>query len=522
MHESASPNTKAWAYLSPRGFSVLESYLQRALNLKRRFEEEVEQGASVADASRRWREGWEEDLTAEDNRPVQVNAQVAAWRIKDFRDNAQEGRLDLNPSYQRDVVWSNSDSQKLIESVLRGIPLPSVILNQRMDSQQFEIVDGKQRLTAILRFIGEHPAGVRYAKEQSTADVPLDAFQNNYRKWRRVHGLSAKEERRLYLPFSLARFDDGDPLAPLSGRFFSEIQDKKVLIQGKEHTVRDLFLSAASKYLLPIILYEETDLRQIHRVFGLYNKQGKHLNAEELRNAIYHHLELTRLLLALSGDGAEASSVSGVARKFRTSPVRRVLTTMNVQDARFHMTKLASWVTALMVQDPRKGDGSVATPSTAGFINKMLDRIDARPGHPLRSESGLSSLASMLSQGAELMEVLCLEEAFPSGYQNTSKSTEKWADLPVVATWLACTLAVLAGIKPSSGHQLADDVIERVGSVRPPDKQQSRSQWCYIAKASLVLLDALGVDLEALEAKLSATFDFDCIPALQAIRQLGA
>ncbi len=57
-----------------------------------------------------------------------------------------------------------------------------------------------------------------------------------------------------------------------------------------------------SDYQIPVILYFEATSRQIHEVFSLYNKQGKHLNAEEIRNAAFHELDFMRALLATAGD----------------------------------------------------------------------------------------------------------------------------------------------------------------------------------------------------------------------------
>ena len=68
----------------------------------------------------------------------------------------EKGRLNLSPGFQRDSVWTDSDRQKLIESILRGYPLPSVFFYKRETDGQiyFDVIDGKQRIETILRFTG--------------------------------------------------------------------------------------------------------------------------------------------------------------------------------------------------------------------------------------------------------------------------------------------------------------------------------------------------------------------------------
>jgi len=94
--------------------------------------------------------------------PEPVSAKADTWRIEQFVVEARDGKLNLAPSYQRGDVWGTSSRQLLIESILRGIPLPSVILLKSPDSASrgYEVVDGKQRLTSILRFVGKHPLAI--------------------------------------------------------------------------------------------------------------------------------------------------------------------------------------------------------------------------------------------------------------------------------------------------------------------------------------------------------------------------
>ena len=511
--------------LTAVGHTHLEQRVADAERRKEQFQASLDEDVSVREATRQWQATWEDEPELGPGLRVNVHAEVAVWRVKDIKDEAESQKLELNPSYQRDIVWATSDSQKLIESMLRGIPLPSIILNRRKGSGVYEIVDGKQRLTAILRFIGRHPTGVRYADEKSTEDAPASLFRENYKKWRKKLGVQGDEERRNCLPFMLGDFSAAkdDPLKKLSKKYYHEIMDSQITIQGQEVTVRDLFERTCDAYKVPVIIYRDTDLAQIHQVFGLYNRQGKQLNAEELRNAVYHHLGLTRLLLALSGDSERPAELVAFASELEFAHIPRTLHQLQVGEARFHRTKLASWVAAILVHAPKRGDAGPATPSTAGYINSMLDAV-AKPKqqHPMSADANLKELAQVMVGGAQLLnELRGEEEAFAPKFASKNADGARWEDLPVVAAWTACTLAFIAGVSSKDAPAVAD-AVKKASESRPPlDKQQSRSQWGYIARTVLELLEAMGVDQVDLERELKQKLAFSCLGTLRDIDQLA-
>jgi len=517
--ESCFVMTNDVAVLTGFGFTKLEDRANSAQKSKAALEQDLGDGLSLAQASRRWSEGWDDEAEAPAG-TVEVHAEVDTWKIRDFKEKAEAGRLELNPSYQRDVVWSNSDSQKLVDSVLRGIPLPSIILNKRRDSRIHEIVDGKQRLTALLRFMGKHPEGVRYARELSTSDEQFKLFQTNYRKWRRVLGVKSADERKHCLPFRLPTYK-GDALEPLSGKYYYEILTKKVIIQGAEEEIEEVFDGTSKAYLIPVIVYKDTDLDQIHKVFGLYNKQGKQLNAEELRNAIFHELDLTRLLLAISGDGHDPAKLVSFAHEVPMEVVPATLHELQVGSSRFHRTKVASWVAAVLLHAPKRGSKGIMTPSTAGFINGLLSSVAADRGHPMRTKDRLIALGKALAGGAELLnELRAEEEAFAPSFTHKKSEGARWEDLPTVAAWTACTLATIWGLTPEDADQVCDRVREASERRNPLKKQQSRSQWAYISRTVLELLDAMEVDLDSLDKRLVDTLEFSCLPTLRAVDSL--
>lgn len=71
---------------------------------------------------------------------------------RSFRD----GAFRVNRQYQRKLVWTLEEKEKLIDSLLRGYPIPLILLATRPladGSREFEILDGMQRLNAVFSFI---------------------------------------------------------------------------------------------------------------------------------------------------------------------------------------------------------------------------------------------------------------------------------------------------------------------------------------------------------------------------------
>jgi hypothetical protein len=83
-------------------------------------------------------------------------------KIKELLGYKRNGVLKINPEYQRGAVWQPDQQKKLIDSVLRGYPLPLIYLHDKTvvengkDGKRifpaFEIIDGRQRIDALYDF----------------------------------------------------------------------------------------------------------------------------------------------------------------------------------------------------------------------------------------------------------------------------------------------------------------------------------------------------------------------------------
>jgi len=63
-------------------------------------------------------------------------------------------RIDLDADYQREKIWSRSNQEELLDSVLLNIDIPKLYLarTENDDGVEFECIDGKQRITALIGF----------------------------------------------------------------------------------------------------------------------------------------------------------------------------------------------------------------------------------------------------------------------------------------------------------------------------------------------------------------------------------
>jgi hypothetical protein len=75
--------------------------------------------------------------------------------ISDIRDWNRAKRLELQPDFQRNEVWSKAAQVALIDTILHNIPMPKIYIKSVIREEQTYrvVIDGQQRLTAILAFM---------------------------------------------------------------------------------------------------------------------------------------------------------------------------------------------------------------------------------------------------------------------------------------------------------------------------------------------------------------------------------
>ncbi len=164
-----------------------------------------------------------------------------AYKVNDFLSWQKIGSLVLSPSFQRRPVWKKSAKSFLLDTVVRGLPIPLIILRERLELDSLEpkreVVDGQQRLRTLIGFI------------QATA---------------------------------LADFDSGTDVITILKTHNKELAGKPFRDFPREIQQRILNYSF-SVHVLP----SDTDDRDVLQIFARLNSTGTKLNGQELRNASF-------------------------------------------------------------------------------------------------------------------------------------------------------------------------------------------------------------------------------------------
>lgn len=92
-----------------------------------------------------------QDEIAEAQRLVKTDAYQLS--LGEVINMYRDGELIINPSFQRLFRWEIGQKSKLIESILLGIPIPSIFVFER-DDAKWELIDGLQRISTVLEFMG--------------------------------------------------------------------------------------------------------------------------------------------------------------------------------------------------------------------------------------------------------------------------------------------------------------------------------------------------------------------------------
>lgn len=79
------------------------------------------------------------------------------YSVRDFEEWSERGELELAPKFQRRDVWSDKARSYLVDTIVRGKPIPMIYMRQDVNPKtrraKREIVDGQQRLRTVLSFI---------------------------------------------------------------------------------------------------------------------------------------------------------------------------------------------------------------------------------------------------------------------------------------------------------------------------------------------------------------------------------
>ena len=87
-----------------------------------------------------------------------MQAEPDRLAVSEVLDLKSAQMLVVNPEYQRGAVWTPAQKKKLVNSVLRGYPIPLIYLHHirqeagKLVSERYEVIDGQQRINALHEF----------------------------------------------------------------------------------------------------------------------------------------------------------------------------------------------------------------------------------------------------------------------------------------------------------------------------------------------------------------------------------
>lgn len=187
--------------------------------------------------------------------------------------------INLCPPYQRGVIWEEKCKKLFINSILIGIVPNNLIFNIDHEQENWICIDGKQRLTSIVDFIGNKfpilwNGKLRYYSEGDSILSKNDRYKFDEREMFIVKysNLSYKDQLMIF-----SRIQNGKPMS--AGEkilcYFVLEEDLKIYVQFCEQVYKRI-----EKFM------RQTKFRKAHYVFI-----GKLMTIYEQGNNLYPSVE---------------------------------------------------------------------------------------------------------------------------------------------------------------------------------------------------------------------------------------
>jgi hypothetical protein len=122
--------------------------------------------------------------------------QMSIGEIVSMYDNQE---IIIDPEFQRLFRWDIGQKSKLIESLVLGIPLPSIFVFEK-ENGSWELIDGLQRISTILEFMGKlrGPGGTLEVPSILEATKYLPSLHNAvWERSDRILGLTVDDQNEI-------------------------------------------------------------------------------------------------------------------------------------------------------------------------------------------------------------------------------------------------------------------------------------------------------------------------------------
>jgi len=169
--------------------------------------------------------------------PIDIVAYNELRSCADLFRMYEAGQIDIQPEFQREVVWRKMMQTEFIDSLAKQLPIPSMCISLDYKTNERMVIDGLQRIATIIKFLD--PKNI----------------------WR------------------LSKLDSVDK--KISGKTNKEIREKQDIIFGKIQNTA-----------IPVTVLRCDYSKQSHKdylftIFHRLNTGGSKLSNQEIRNCIY-------------------------------------------------------------------------------------------------------------------------------------------------------------------------------------------------------------------------------------------
>jgi len=144
-------------------------------------------------------------------------------------------RIDLDADYQREKIWTTKQQELLLDSIIRDIDIPKIYLVEVSNNQfDYECIDGKQRMSTLLRFIKPD------SNEESPLMIRLLEDKYTYEDLKDEHPAVAKKLEKFELSFTIYKQIDDEFVREIFRRLQLGIRlNSGELLKTRSGTIRN-------------------------------------------------------------------------------------------------------------------------------------------------------------------------------------------------------------------------------------------------------------------------------------------
>lgn len=129
-------------------------------------------------------------LSSDDNNEIPPDDIVAFNELRSCADLVRmfkENQLVIQPDFQREIVWSPIMQTRLIDSLVKQLPIPSLCISLDYKSQERYVIDGLQRVASIVKFLDINKTNEWTLSKLDDIDERISGKSNLYIKNRQTN-----------------------------------------------------------------------------------------------------------------------------------------------------------------------------------------------------------------------------------------------------------------------------------------------------------------------------------------------